>query len=155
MHVNSCLASTRVPTRLGRVAEANYVISTFFQSQTRKKCANYRFLGHYYKSLRIDCRHTWECPRNQSGRAQNAAENADSSRTARTHLGCPDDVRTTMQTSCRRCQEAHFCIQILIETKIWTRTFCPLPKVQKRREVFRNDKDSERNLSRVCEEVAE
>ena len=49
---------------------------------------------------------------------------------------CPHDVRTTMQTSCRRCQEVHFRVQILIETKIWTRTFCPLPKVQKRREVF-------------------
>ena len=32
-----------------------------------------------------------------------------------------------------------FLIQILIETKSWTRTFCPLPEVRKRREVFRND----------------
>ena len=73
----------RAPTRLGRVAEANYVISAFSPRQTRKKC----FLGHDYESLRIDCRHTWECPRNQSGRARNAAENAYRSRTARTHLG--------------------------------------------------------------------
>ena len=69
--------------------------------------------------------------------------------------GCPDDVRTTMQTSCQRCQEVHFRVQILIETKIWTLTFCPLPKVRKRWEVFRNDKDSEQNLSRICGEVAE
>ena len=30
------LASTRAPTRLGKVAEANYVISAFFPRQTRK-----------------------------------------------------------------------------------------------------------------------
>ena len=46
------LASTRSPTRLGRVAETNYVISAFFPRETRKKCANHRFLGHYYESLR-------------------------------------------------------------------------------------------------------
>ena len=33
-----------------------------------------------------------------------------------------------MQTSCRKCQEVHFRVQILIETKIWTHTFCPLRK---------------------------
>ena len=48
--------------------------------------------------------------------------------------GCPVDVRTTMQTSCWRCQKVNFRVQILIETKIWTLTFCPLPKVRKRRE---------------------
>ena len=69
--------------------------------------------------------------------------------------GCPDDVCTTIQTSCRRCQEVYFLVQILIKTKIWTQTFCPLPKVWKRREAFRNDEDSARNLSRICGEVAE
>ena len=50
---------------------------------------------------------------------------------------------------------ARQCVQILIETKIWTQTFFALPKVRKGREVFRNDKDSERNLSGLCGEVAE
>ena len=31
--------------------------------------------------------------------------------------GCPDDVRRTMQTVCRRCPEAHFLIQILLWPK--------------------------------------
>ena len=44
------LASTRARTRLGRVAEANYVISAFFPRQTRKS-ANHSSLGHYYTNL--------------------------------------------------------------------------------------------------------
>ena len=35
--------------------------------------------------------------------------------------GCPDYVRRAMQTVCRRCPEVHFCIQILLWTKISTR----------------------------------
>ena len=57
------LASTIAPTRLGRVAEANYVISAFFRRQTRK---GVRIIVPWditiRISFRIDCRHTWECP---------------------------------------------------------------------------------------------
>ena len=69
--------------------------------------------------------------------------------------GCPDDVRTTMRTDCRRRHEVHFRIQILLWTKISTRKIRPLPKAPKRAEAFRGDKDSERNLSGICGEVAE
>ena len=69
--------------------------------------------------------------------------------------GCPDDVRRTMQTVCRRCHEVHFRIQILLWTKISTRKICPLQKVPKCAEAFQCDKDSERNLSGTCGQVAE
>ena len=64
--------------------------------------------------------------------------------------GCRDDVRRTMQTVCRRCPEVHFRIQILLWTKISTRKIRSLPK-----EAFRGNKDSERNLSGICGQVAE
>ena len=69
--------------------------------------------------------------------------------------GCPGDVRRTMQTVCRRCPEVHFRIQILLWTKISTRKVRSLPKAPKRAQGFRGYKDSERNLSRICGQVAE
>ena len=69
--------------------------------------------------------------------------------------GCPDDARRTMQTVCRRCPEVHFRIQILLWTKISTRTIRSLPEAAKRAEAFRGDKDSERNISGICGQVAE
>ena len=69
--------------------------------------------------------------------------------------GCPDDVRRTMQTVCRRCPEVHFRIQILLWIKISTRKIRFLPKAPKRAEAFRGDKDSERNLSGICGQFAE
>ena len=69
--------------------------------------------------------------------------------------GCPADVRRTMQTACRRCPEVHFRIQFLLWTKISMRKIRSLPKAPKRAEAFRGDKDSERNLSGICGQVAE
>ena len=86
------LASTRASTKLGRVAEANDVISAFFPRQTRKSVRILVSWDMTTNLQRIDCRHTWDCPRNQSGRAPNAAENPDRSRTARTHQGSHQEV---------------------------------------------------------------
>ena len=95
-------------------------------------------------------KHSQSCP--QRGSLQ------DRLRKMRKHwrqAGCPDDVRRTMQTVCRRCPEIHFRIQILLWTKISTRKIRSLPKAPKRVEAFRGDKDSERNLSGICGQVAE
>ena len=64
--------------------------------------------------------------------------------------------RDVLTMSARQCRQVAEGVRKFISaSKIWTRKFCPLPKVRKRREVFRNDKDSERNLSRICGAVAE
>ena len=95
-------------------------------------------------------KHSRSCP--QCGNLQNRL------RKMRKHwrqAGCPEDVRRTMQTVCRRCPEVNFRIQILLWTKISTRKICSLPKAPKRAEAFRGDKDSERNLSGIRGQVAE
>ena len=69
-------------------------------------------------------------------------------------VGCPYDVRRTMQAVCRRCHKVHFCMQILLWTKTLMRKVCPLPKVPKCAEVSRNSKESERKLSGICGHVA-
>ena len=107
----------------------------------------------------IDYRHTWECPRNQSGRARNAPGNVDRKCHSAYSLIYPKyRPRALVQYSAWmswRCphegaegpRAVHFRVQSLILTKIWMRIFCSLPKVQKRWEAFRNDNNSERNLS--------
>ena len=95
-------------------------------------------------------KHSRSCP--QRGSLQ------DRLRKMRKHwrqAGCPDDVRRTMQTVCRRCPEVHFRIQILLWTKISTRKIRSLPKAPKRAEAFRGDEDSDRNLSGMCGRVPE
>ena len=95
-------------------------------------------------------KHSRSCPQRGSLR--------DRLRKMRKHwrqAGCPDDVRRTMQTVCRRCPEVHFRIQILLWTKISTRKIRSLPKAPKRAEAFRGDKDNERNFSGICGQVAE
>ena len=95
-------------------------------------------------------KHSQSCP--QRGSLQ------DQLRKMRKHwrqAGCPGDVRRIMQTACRRCPEVHFCIQILLWTKISTRKIRFLPKAPKRGEAFRGDTESERNLSGICRQVAQ
>ena len=69
--------------------------------------------------------------------------------------GCRDDVRTTARTRCRRCAEVHFCVQILLSTKISTRKLFDVRNVRKCPEGFRNDKDSVRRVLGICGQVAD
>ena len=136
----------RAPTRLGRVAECPQRLRALAYINLDPHRLH-SFLKHSAWLLLAFAK--LPAPRVLSGAFAEEAEVLQKRR----------DVLTMSARQCRQVAEG--VRNFISASKFWSRPkfgrgkFCPFPKVRKRREVFRNDKDSGRNLSRICGEVAE